>query len=73
MINKWLAIPKVGMRPRFSQLFLNNDPDDVTKYTEDNIERYVQVLTTTQRTAVYSQGIPPNCYNGKQDTKHAIQ
>ncbi len=51
MVNKWLAIPNVGLRPRFSQLFLHNDLDEVTKFVEVYIERFVQVLTTTQRTA----------------------
>ncbi len=50
MVNKWLAILKV-CRPRFSRLFLGNDPDEVTKFAEDKIEPFCQVLTTTQRTA----------------------
>jgi hypothetical protein len=51
VMNKWLVIPKVGLKQRFARLFVSNDPDEVTTFVEDKVERFIQVLTTTQRTA----------------------
>ncbi len=35
MVNNWLVIPKVGLRPSLNTLFMSANPDDTTKLVED--------------------------------------
>jgi hypothetical protein len=51
MVNNWLVISKVGLRPSLNKLFMSANPDDTTKLVEEILEQHCYALTSTQQTA----------------------